>query len=48
MVVWLKFVMVGGVVVFNVMLYNEDYIQGFDSKGVEICGGKDICEGDWV
>lgn len=41
-VVCLQFVIVGGVVVFNVILYNEDYIIGLDSKGQEICGGKDI------
>ncbi|MEM6941759.1 MAG: NAD-dependent DNA ligase LigA [Pseudomonadota bacterium] len=41
-------VTVGGVVVSNATLHNEDYIQGRDNKGVEIRGGKDIREGDWV
>ena len=41
-------VTVGGVVVSNATLHNEDYIQGRDSKGVEIRGGKDIRVGDWV
>ncbi len=41
-------VTVGGVVVSNATLHNEDYIAGRDSKGVEIRGGKDIREGDWV
>ena len=44
----LKPVTVGGVVVSNATLHNEDYIQGLDSKGVEIRAGKDIREGDWV
>lgn len=41
-------VTVGGVVVSNATLHNEDYIAGLDSKGAEIRGGKDIRVGDWV
>jgi DNA ligase (NAD+) len=41
-------VTVGGVVVSNATLHNEDYIAGRDSKGIEIRGGKDIRIGDWV
>ncbi len=44
----LKPVTVGGVVVSNATLHNEDYIKGLDSKGAEIRGGKDIRVGDWV
>ncbi|MBT8156022.1 NAD-dependent DNA ligase LigA [Epibacterium ulvae] len=41
-------VTVGGVVVSNATLHNEDYIAGFDSKGQVIREGKDIRVGDWV
>lgn len=41
-------VTVGGVVVSNATLHNEDYIKGLDSKGQEIRGGKDIRVGDLV
>lgn len=41
-------VTVGGVVVENVTLHNEDYIKGFDSFGGEIRGGLDLRVGDTV
>lgn len=41
-------VTVGGVVVSNATLHNEDYIKGLDSKGNPIRDGKDIRIGDWV
>jgi DNA ligase (NAD+) len=41
-------VTVGGVVVSNATLHNEDYILGRDSKGEVIRDGKDIRVGDWV
>ena len=44
----LKPVTVGGVVVTNATLHNEDYIRGFDSRGLPIRDGTDIRIGDTV
>ena len=44
----LKPVTVGGVVVSNATLHNEDYIQGRDSRGNPIRQGRDIRVGDFV
>jgi DNA ligase (NAD+) len=41
-------VTVGGVVVANATLHNEDYIAGRDAKGQPIRAGRDIRVGDWV
>ena len=44
----LKPVTVGGVVVSNATLHNEDYIAGIGGDGSAIRNGKDLREGDWV
>ncbi len=41
-------VTVGGVVVSNATLHNEDYIAGHGAKGTAIREGRDIRVGDWV
>ena len=41
-------VTVGGVVVANATLHNEDYIAGRDANGAVIRQGRDVRVGDWV